>query len=267
MSSYLTLLLQNRQVGELASKLAESDAKSAAHAEKVKALTSELAGIEGRDADYGKTPEMKALEAQTKQLEAERKEHQERLQRGELRLKKAEEALAAAKAKSAESGTMRRTFKRTGGPLVLGSISFADVDTVREEMTLCLGPGSTSGWVLVGYKDDKNVVFHKSGMGGVEELAQHLRDNEMQYAIVRVTTSLASDGGLSDSQSLRDVLIQWCGPAVKILEKGKKKPHIIDVKKVLQPTQSELFVTNKAAFTTATVSERSNPLSKKKEID
>lgn len=255
-------------MSDLASKLAESDAKTAAHAEKVKALSSELAGIEGRDSDYGKTPEMKALEAQTKQLEAERKEHHERHQRAEERQKKAEEALAAAKAKAAESGTMRRTFKRTGGPLVLGAITFADVDTVREELTLCLGPGAASGWVLVGYKDDKNVVFQKSGMGGVEELAQHLRDNEMQYAVVRVATSLASEAGLNtDAQNLRDVFIQWCGPAVKILEKGKKKPHAVDVKKVLQPTQSDLFVTNKAAFTTATVAERSNPLSKKKEID
>lgn len=158
-------------------------------------MSDELAGIEGRDSDFGKTPEMKALEAQTKQLEAERKGHQEKHKKAEERLKKAEEALAAAKTKAAESGTLRRTFKRTGGPLVLGSISFVDVDTVREEMTLCLGPGSNSGWVLVGYKDDKNIIFQKSGMGGVEELAQHLRDNEMQYAMVRVATSLASDAG------------------------------------------------------------------------
>lgn len=63
------------------------------------------------------------------------------------------------------------------------------------------------------------------------------------------------------------MFIQWSGPAVKILEKGKKKPHALDVKKVLQPTQADLFVTNKSLFNTATVVERSNPLSKIKEID
>lgn len=184
---------------DLSSKTADADSKAAAHAEKVKGLSDELAGIEGRDADFGKTPQMKELEAQTKQLEAERKEHQERRSKAEERMKKAEEALATAKAKAPEvNGGLRRTFKRTGGPLVLGSISFTDVDTVREELTLCLGAGSTAGWVLVGYKDskdDKNIVFQKSGMGGVEELGQQLRDNEIQYAIVRVNTSLASEAG------------------------------------------------------------------------
>lgn len=44
--------------------------------------------------------------------------------RAEERYKKAEEALESARQKALDSGTIRRTFRRTGGPLQCGSIVF-----------------------------------------------------------------------------------------------------------------------------------------------
>jgi hypothetical protein len=63
-------------------------------------------------------------------------------------------------------------------------------------------------------------------LGDVEELKPHLEDNQIQYALVRL-------GGIQHKGSLkvttRDIFITWIGPAVGIIEKGKKTAYLGDV--------------------------------------
>jgi hypothetical protein len=114
---------------------------------------------------------------------------------------------------------------------------------------LCLSPGSPGGWytdrqrpaadicrVLVRYKDDKTLVFQKSGTGSVEDLKPHLNEAEVQFALLRIQASSA------DPKVTRDVFVAWFGPKVKTIEKGKKKGHIPDVRKVMQVRNPPVFV-------------------------
>ena len=57
-------------------------------------------------------------------------------------------------------------------------------------------------------------------------LAQHLKQNEIQYALLRLPGIQNSLGG-KFNESTRDVFIYWLGPQVKILERGRKKTHLV----------------------------------------
>jgi len=63
-------------------------------------------------------------------------------------------------------------------------------------------------------------------LGDVDELKDHLENDQIQYALVRL-------GGIAEKGTLkvtiRDVFINWIGPEVAIVEKGKKLAHLGDV--------------------------------------
>jgi hypothetical protein len=59
-------------------------------------------------------------------------------------------------------------------------------------------------------------------LGDVDELKNHLEEDQIQYALVRL-------GGIQEEGTLkvtiRDVFITWIGPGVGIIEKGKKAAY------------------------------------------
>lgn len=122
-------------------------------------------------------------------------------------------------------------------------------------------PTSYSGWVLVGYVNDKTVKLQGYGTGGIAELEKQLKDNEVQYAIVR--TQLEAEG----ARKTRDVCMAWYGPKVSNLQKGIKKTHDSDVKNLFRPFHADLQVTNRQHFTQEEFMKKSNPLSGSHQID
>jgi len=84
---------------------------------------------------------------------------------------------------------------------------------------------------------------------------QHLGDDKIQYVLVRISDK---KGGV---ETTRDVLINWIGPKVPILQRGKKSLYIEDVKKVLRPFHAALEGNSKEHFTEENVREKSHPLS------
>jgi hypothetical protein len=97
--------------------------------------------------------------------------------------------------------------------------------------------------------------------GGVSELAQHLKDDQVQYAIVRIPEKK------DIANATRDIFITWWGPKHPKIKCAKKRTHHADVKKVMQPSHAEIEVINKANFNEETVRERSNPGSGSHVID
>ena len=96
-------------------------------------------------------------------------------------------------------------------------------------------------WLLLNYVGLTTIHFTAGGSDSVEELRPHLQDEEIQYALVRLPLP---DG------STRDVFVQFTGPGVGIIEKGKKTAHLGDVQALLQPFHKEVVVTDPRAFNT-----------------
>ncbi|ELR17747.1 RhoGAP domain containing protein [Acanthamoeba castellanii str. Neff] len=127
--------------------------------------------------------------------------------------------------------------------------------------------GSYSGWLVVGYKDSATLELQGSGVGGVDELVRHLKDTEVQFALLRLPIISQEDVDPSKSMISRDIFIGWIGPKVGIVQKGRKKAHVGEVKELLKPFHAELFALRRTNFTESVVRDKSGPISGSHMID
>jgi len=97
--------------------------------------------------------------------------------------------------------------------------------------------------------------------GALNDLLPNLRDDQVQYAIIRIQP----DEG--DAKLTRDVFINWVGPSVRALEKGKKKSHLSEVQRILHPFHISISATNKSNFTLDNLKRVSDPRTANHSID
>jgi len=146
-------------------------------------------------------------------------------------------------------------------------IHWENPDAVEEALQEIHRADSTSGWLLVGYTGPASVALTAKGSGSVDEFLEFLNDNEVQYVLLRLGNIVKDAKNKNEKVTgTRDVLINWVGPDVGIIEKGKKKAHLGDIKGVLRPFHAELLAGGKSEFTEDTVKDRSEPLSGSHEI-
>jgi len=135
---------------------------------------------------------------------------------------------------------------------------------LREAQAALFNVNSQSGWLLLNYVGPSTVHFSAGGEGDIAEVAAHLHDDQIQYALIRL-------GGIEEKGTLkvtsRDVLITFIGSKVGIIEKGKKTAFLGDIQAYLQPFHSDLTVLNRSRFSREAVLDRSNPLSGSHVID
>jgi len=109
------------------------------------------------------------------------------------------------------------------------------------------------GWLLLGYQDKSGgIIVQAKGTGDISEMASLLKDDEVQYVLVRIPAE--KDG----NPTVRDISIHWTGPAVKPIERGKKKMHFDFVAHHLAPVHCTLQALNSKNFNEATVRAKSN---------
>lgn len=118
------------------------------------------------------------------------------------------------------------------------TLQFDDVtyDRFNVQHARLQSPQCTSGWLVLGYVDKTKLGLQALGTGGSQELVKHLRDNEVQYVLLRVKHVGAS------FTKLRNVFIVWTGPGVSSVVKGQKRSHAGEVKALLQVRQSSCRV-------------------------
>lgn len=197
-----------------------------------------------REAEAAARGAEEAAQAQAeaaKRREGEERERRARDAEEEARAKAEAEERAKAEAEKAKEEKAKSSVRKRGGPLIVGLLTYVDIDKVKEELAMALRPEVTFSWVLVGYSGPTNVSFVASGTKSVDELAEHLKDDQVQYALLRLPTPTAAT-------KMRDIFIKWYGPGVKLMEKGKKQAHIGDIKRILQPFHQELTATGKKNF-------------------
>jgi len=117
-----------------------------------------------------------------------------------------------------------------------------------------------SGWIILGYTGQKNLSLQGSGEK-IEELVEKLEDSQIQYILARVPVMK------NEQMVTRDVFIFWIGGNVTMVEKGRKRTHLGEVKEMLEPYHADLEAVSKKNFTTNVIISRSDPLSGSHVID
>jgi len=119
-----------------------------------------------------------------------------------------------------------------------------------------------TGWVLVSYTAQSTLAFKSKGDNFIDFVSE-LRDDEIQFGLIRLSIVKEESGEIG----FRDVLINWLGPQVTNVQKGKKKAHMGALQRLLYPYHAELVVVAKDHLTEEIVRERSAPLSGSHVID
>jgi len=116
-------------------------------------------------------------------------------------------------------------------------------------------------WILLSYTGPNTVSYTAHGTGPLAEVSNLLRDDQMQYFIVRVPVeeSDTPPGAEIHVSKVRDASVAWTGPRVGLIEKGKKKSHIGALQALLTPVHAQLYCTNKANLTEKVLKEKSDP--------
>ncbi|EGC34157.1 hypothetical protein DICPUDRAFT_48521 [Dictyostelium purpureum] len=129
---------------------------------------------------------------------------------------------------------------------------------LREAQAALFNINSTSGWLLLNYVGPSTVHFCAGGEGGVDDIKDHLEDDQIQYGLIRIG-NIQEKGTLKTT--VRDIFFCWIGPGVGIIEKGKKIANLGDAQALLQPFHADITILSKSKFDKETVLDRSHPLS------
>jgi len=135
----------------------------------------------------------------------------------------------------------------------LNVVSVVDFNKIKSEVNRLFTPTATHGWVLVRYTAPTTIAFQESSDQNVNSLVSKLHDDQVQYALIRLSASLNPDG------VSKDVFLTWAGPKVGKIERGKKSEHLADVKSILGPSHIDLTALTKQNFTEAKLWELSDP--------
>ncbi|KAI9902345.1 hypothetical protein N3K66_001697 [Trichothecium roseum] len=87
-----------------------------------------------------------------------------------------------------------------------------------------------TNWLLISYAGPtgNKLSLSRTGSGGIEELAGHLDDGEVQYGYVRV--EYAND---KESRRVKFALVVWIGEGTKVMRKARVSIESGEVKRVL----------------------------------
>ena len=94
--------------------------------------------------------------------------------------------------------------------------------------------GSTN-WVLLGYTNNTTLEVVGKGTGGVNELIPLLKDDAVNYGLVRINF-VAED----ETKRTKFVFFAWAGPSASVLKKGKMSVHKASVKTIFKDFAVEL---------------------------
>jgi len=96
---------------------------------------------------------------------------------------------------------------------------------------------SETNWLLLDYESERSdkLALTATGLGGLEELREHLDDTKASFAYARIQYA-------NDKESKREkfILITWIGPNCKVMRKAKISVHAADVKAVLRAFSMEI---------------------------
>ncbi|KAI6652797.1 Drebrin-like protein [Oopsacas minuta] len=107
------------------------------------------------------------------------------------------------------------------------SLYITDQDTIKEAIAEVRSDVSPTNWVIIGHDNPNVIKLHSVGQGGAKEIADNLKEDEVQYALLRVVEDYEM------TKTTKFVYIRWLGEGVPFARRGRYS--------VLQSSISPLF--------------------------
>jgi len=104
---------------------------------------------------------------------------------------------------------------------------------------------SPQGWLLMGYANPDTIVYEAHGFDTLATLTQLLRDDAEQFFLIRLPYNKSG----SKTTASRDIFVAWSGPAVTVVERGRRRLHTDYVVSILKPAKAQLEIFNRALLT------------------
>lgn len=83
--------------------------------------------------------------------------------------------------------------------------------------------GAVENWMLLNFVDKNKLQVLSKGKGGLSELKQQLKDDEVMFAILRIGAEDRKEALTSVRQKF--MMVTWIGPQVGIMKKAKVGPQ------------------------------------------
>jgi len=148
-------------------------------------------------------------------------------------------------------------------------VNIADKEDIKDAHSKLLNPKNLYGWIVIGYKDANTIMLQAKGDGSVEDMVSKLEDGQVQYCILRLRESdkeLVEDRRDGKSAT-KDIFINWLGPKVGRVERGKKQGHNPAVTEFFKPFHVELTALSRTNLNEKTIREKATPNSGSHQID
>eukprot|EP00727_Mastigamoeba_balamuthi_P001370 m51a1_g1123 hypothetical protein (145) ;mRNA; f:188348-189329 len=118
----------------------------------------------------------------------------------------------------------------------MADVSNSDIATAYADVVADANPTT---WAVFGYesKTSNKLILQGRGEGGIDELKALLKDDECQFAYIRLTV------GDNESKRAKFVFISWVGEEVSPIRRAKMSVHKADVKTIIKNFAVEIHAT------------------------
>jgi hypothetical protein len=111
-----------------------------------------------------------------------------------------------------------------GSAATTAVVTFENEDEIRSAFKEVRADHDDHDWVLLGYEGNSNKIkLAGKGVGGLDELIGHLKDDQIYYGLYRTTDTI------DNTVAVKFVLIIWVGEKVPIIRKAKIVTHKGDI--------------------------------------
>jgi len=151
------------------------------------------------------------------------------------------------KAISSSKGTNRASTALASSA---SGAALAFADDLRDALA-AMRKGNDYNWLLASYAEDgASVVLVAQGTGSADELATHLKDDQIMVGIVKQIEMVEI------STTTKFARISFLGPNVPIMRKARSSTHKNDLEKFFQPYHTELNITQPSECTASLVADK-----------
>jgi len=111
------------------------------------------------------------------------------------------------------------------------SATFVEVNEIKDAIADVRNDKTSTNWVLLSYQGENsnNVVLAGKGDGGVNELIQQLKEDNVGYGIVRLVERF------DDSDTVKFVFIRWVGENIHRMLRARLGTHSGAIKEIVSP--------------------------------
>jgi len=119
------------------------------------------------------------------------------------------------------------------------NVTFIDEEAIQHAIKAVRADNDETDWMLMGYEgSSNNIKLVATGLGDLDELITHLKDDQILYGLYRTTDTI------DNTVAVKFVMIVWVGEKVPIIRKARITTHKGDVTNCLGQYHVDVHCSN-----------------------